>query len=60
MAAFLEFLISRAKEKTTWMGIAALVLGVIGVQATAIQTEQIAGALTILVGTILGLIPEKK
>jgi len=60
MGAILEFLLARAKEKTTWLGLAALILGVVGVEATAVQTEQIAGALTVLVATVIGLIPEKK
>ena len=60
MQAVIDFLISRAKEKSTWLGIAALILGIVGVEATAVQTEQIAGALTILVATILGLLPDRK
>lgn len=60
MGAILEFLLARAKEKTTWLGLAALILGVVGIEATAVQTEQIAGAMTVLVATVIGLIPEKK
>ena len=60
MQAVIDFLRARAMERTTWLGIAALILGLIGVEATQVQTEQIAGALTILVATILSFLPEKK
>lgn len=60
MDAILDFLLARAKEKTTWAGLLAVILGVIGIEATAVQTETIAGALTALIGGILALLPEKK
>jgi len=60
MNALLPWLMDRIKEKTTWIGFAALVLGVVGIEAKAVQVEQIAGALTSLVGAILAIIPEHK
>lgn len=56
----LDWLKARLTEKTTWAGLIAVVLGVVGIEATAIQTEQAAGAITTLVGVILALLPEKK
>ena len=60
MQAVIQFLIERAKERTTWLGLVALILGIVGVQATQVQTEQLAGAATILVATILSLFPDQK
>lgn len=60
MEGFFAWILDRAREKTTWVGVVAVVLGVVGIEAKAIQTEQIAGALTTLVGAILAIIPEHK
>lgn len=60
MGAILEFLLARAKERTTWIGLIGIILGVVGLEATAVQTEQLAGSLTAIVGTILALMPERK
>lgn len=60
MKAVVDFLRERILEKSTWLGVIALVLGWVGVEATAVQTEQLAGSLTILISTLLMLTPEKK
>lgn len=60
MEAFLTWLLDRAKEKTTWIGVVAVVLGVVGVEAKAVQVEQIGGALTALIGAVLAILPEKR
>lgn len=60
MQALIDFLVSRAKEKTTWIGLIGIVLGVVGLEATAVQTEQLAGSMTAIIGTILALLPETK
>lgn len=60
MGALLDFLKARLTEKTTWAGLLAVILGVIGIEATQVQTETIAGALTALIGGILALLPERK
>jgi hypothetical protein len=60
MGAVVDWIIARAKEKTTWLGLVGIVLGAIGIEATSVQTETIAGALTALIGTILAIMPERK
>jgi len=60
MEAFWTWMLDRAMEKTTWIGFAALILGVVGIEAKAVQVEQVAGALTSLIGAILAVIPEHK
>lgn len=60
MNALLPWLMDRIKEKTTWIGFVALILGLVGIEAKAVQVEQIGGALTALIGAILALIPEHK
>lgn len=60
MQDVISFIKARLLEKSTWAGIIALVLGVVGWEATAVQTEQLAGALTMLIGTLLAILPDKK
>lgn len=60
MSAIIEFLKARAMEKTTWAGLTVLILGVVGIEATSVQAETMAGAITALIGVIMGLIPERK
>jgi len=60
MGAILDFLKERITEKSTWAGLIVLILGIVGIEATAVQTETMAGAITALLGVILGLLPEKK
>jgi hypothetical protein len=55
-----DWLKERLTERSTWAGIVAVVLGIVGIEATAVQTEQIVGSLTALIGVVLALISERK
>lgn len=59
LALALKWMGNRLREPTTYFGLVVAALGYIGVEATNGRVEQIAGAITVLVGVILSIIQER-
>lgn len=60
MSGLIDFLIARAKEKSTWAGLIIVVLNAVGIQVGETQVENLALALSGLVAAVFAALPERK